>query len=85
MNNEGDGDDRGDASDGGTAIPKDPRKAKDARDSARTIPQKQDEQDALGSPGRTSLAQAYRRAVGDSRIESSRGAGHVKRKGKNRR
>jgi hypothetical protein len=85
MNFEGDGDDLGDATDDGTVVKKSLFKVKDARARAKTIPQKQDEQDALGTPDVRTLSAPYRRPVGNAKPDSARGAGHIKKKGKNHR
>jgi len=85
MNCESDGDDLGDASDGGGKSKKSLLKTKDARVRARTIPQKQDEQDAVGTPDRKPFSLPYRRSPASAIGASSRGPGHLKRKGKNHR
>ena len=84
-NFEGHGDDSGDATDDGADVKKDPRKSKDIRDRAKTVPQKTDEQDAVGSPGRKNLRDSYRRPLQRSNPGVSRGRGHTKRKGRNQR
>jgi hypothetical protein len=82
---EGDGDSAGDATDDGSKAKKDPRKAQDSRDRARTVPQKQDEQDAVGSPDRRTLRDVYRRPLRGAKTGAQQGPGHSKRKGKNNR